>query len=128
LRFGEDLEFSVQLDGGPLVSRGKAHAQLSAGARDQLYLAVRLAISEFLSRGSESLPLLLDDVFATSDDGRLRSGMRALIESFGAGHQVVLATCHRGRMHELRRLDPELYRDRVHWVDLQAGSGARARS
>ena len=125
LRFGEDLEFSVQLDGGPLVSRAKAHSQLSAGARDQLYLAVRLAISEFLSRGSESLPLLLDDVFATSDDGRLRSGMRALIESFGAGHQVLLATCHRGRMHDLRKQDPDLYRERVHWVDLQAGSGVR---
>jgi len=122
LRFGEDLEFSVQLDGGPLISRGKAHAQLSAGARDQLYLAVRLAIAEFLSRGNEALPLLLDDVFATSDDRRLRSGMRALIESFGAGHQLLVATCHRGRMQELKRQDPDLYRERVHWVDLHEGS------
>jgi DNA repair exonuclease SbcCD ATPase subunit len=123
LRFGEDLDFSVQLDGGPLVSRGKAHAQLSVGARDQLYLAVRLAISEFLSRGTEPLPLLLDDVFATSDDLRLRAGMRALIESFGAGHQLLLTTCHRSRMLDVQRLDPELYRDRVHWVDLGVGTG-----
>ena len=127
LRFGEDLDFSVQLDGGPLVSRGKAHAQLSAGARDQLYLAVRLAISEFLSRGTEPLPLLLDDVFATSDDLRLRAGMRALIESFGAGHQLLLTTCHRGRMRDLQRLDPELYRDRVHWVDLGLGTSVGGR-
>ncbi|HEY6194761.1 MAG TPA: hypothetical protein VI504_06920, partial [Candidatus Eisenbacteria bacterium] len=127
LRFGEDLDFSVQLDGGPLVSRGKAHAQLSAGARDQLYLAVRLAVSEFLSRGTEALPLLLDDVFATSDDVRLRAGMRALIESFGAGHQVLMTTCHRSRMHELQRLDPELFRDRVHWVDLGVGMGVQGR-
>jgi hypothetical protein len=28
-------------------------------------------------------------------------------------------------MQELRRQDPDLYRDHVHWVDLQAGSGAR---
>ena len=68
LRFGEDLDFSVQLDGGPQVSRGKAHLQLSSGARDQLYLAVRLAVSEYLSRAGEPLPLLLDDAFATSDD------------------------------------------------------------
>ena len=122
---GEDLDFSVQLDGGPLVARGKAHAQLSAGARDQLYLAVRLAVSEFLSRGKEPVPLLLDDVFATSDDDRLRAGMRALIESFGAGHQVLVTTCHRGRMDELKRADPELYRERVHWVDLRAGIGVR---
>jgi DNA repair exonuclease SbcCD ATPase subunit len=121
VRFGEDLDFSVQLDGGPLVSRGKAHAQLSVGARDQLYLAVRLAVSEFLSRGKNPLPLLLDDVFATSDDERLRAGMRALVQGLGAGHQVLLTTCHRGRMEELKRADPELYRDRVHWVDLRAG-------
>jgi DNA repair exonuclease SbcCD ATPase subunit len=127
LRFGEDLDFSVQLDSGPLVSRGKAHAQLSAGARDQLYLAVRLAISEFLSRGTEPLPLLLDDVFATSDDSRLRAGMRALIESFGAGHQLLITTCHRSRMQELQRLDPDLFRDRVHWVDLGVGTGVTGR-
>lgn len=127
LRFGEDLDFSVQLDGGPLVSRGKAHAQLSAGARDQLFLAVRLAISEFLSRGTEPLPLLLDDVFATSDDQRLRAGMRALIESFGAGHQLLLTTCHRSRMQELQRADADLYRDHVHWVDLGLGAGTTGR-
>jgi len=121
LRFGEDLDFSLQVQGGPLISRGKAHAQLSAGARDQLYLAVRLAISEYLSRGKAPLPLLLDDVFATSDDERLRAGMHALIESFGAGHQLILTTCHRGRMNELRRADPDLYRERVHWVDLRSG-------
>jgi hypothetical protein len=51
--------------------------------------------------------------------------MHALIESFGAGHQVLVTTCHRGRMQELQRMDPELYRDRVHWVDLRAGFGAR---
>ena len=127
LRFGEDLDFSVQMAGGPLVSRGKAHAQLSAGARDQLYLAVRLAVSEFLSRGSEPLPLLLDDVFATSDDARLRDGMRALIEGFGAGHQVLVASCHRSRMRELQRQEPELYRDRVHWVDLRMTTGVQER-
>jgi hypothetical protein len=30
-------------------------------------------------------------------------------------------------VQELRKLDPDLYRDRVHWVDLQAGSGTRTR-
>jgi DNA repair exonuclease SbcCD ATPase subunit len=125
LRFGEDLDFSVQLDGGPLVSRGKAHQQLSAGARDQLYLAVRLAVSEFLSRGSEALPLLIDDAFATSDDHRLAAGMRTLIEGFATGHQMLVATCHRGRHTELRRADPELYRQMVHWLDVGAPAASR---
>lgn len=126
LRFGEDLDFSVQLEGGPLVSRGKAHLQLSAGARDQLYLAVRLAVSEFLSRGGEPLPLLLDDAFATSDDARLMAGMRTLVENFAGGHQVILVTCHRGRYMDLKRLDPELYRERVNWLDVGASAPASA--
>jgi DNA repair exonuclease SbcCD ATPase subunit len=125
LRFGEDLDFSVQLDGGPTVSRGKAHPLLSSGARDQLYLAVRLAVSEFLSRGAEPLPLLLDDAFATSDDQRLHAGMRTLIDSFAAGHQVVMVTCHRGRHAELRRLEPELFRQRVQWIDVTASAASQ---
>ncbi len=126
LRFGEDLDFSIQLEGGPLVSRGKAHLMLSAGARDQLYLAVRLAVSEFLSRGGEPLPLLLDDAFATSDDARLQAGMHTLVDGFGGGHQVILVTCHRGRYMDLKRLDPELYRERVNWLDVGASAPASA--
>jgi hypothetical protein len=126
LRFGEDLDFSVQLDDGPQVSRGKAHLQLSVGARDQLYLAVRLAVSEFLSRGAEPLPLLLDDCFATSDDGRLLAGMKALVEGFGGAHQVIVVTCHRGRHQELQRLEPALFRDRMQWLDVAASAASRA--
>ena len=80
VRFGDDLDFSVKPVGGPMLVRGKADHQLSHGARDQLYLAVRAAISEFLSRGAGPLPLLLDDVFATSDDDRTRCGMGLLLE------------------------------------------------
>src|SRR6185295_4947604 len=49
VRFGEDLDFAVKPRRGQQVSRGKAVRQLSSGARDQLHLAVRLAISEYLS-------------------------------------------------------------------------------
>jgi len=57
-----------------VAARGKAvSAALLRGAR-QLYLAVRLAISEYLSRGRSPLPFLLDDVFATSDDERRAPG------------------------------------------------------
>ncbi|MFN8588474.1 MAG: SMC family ATPase [Candidatus Eisenbacteria bacterium] len=128
LRFGEDLDFSVQMDGGPQVTRGKAHLQLSSGARDQLYLAVRLAVSEYLSRGGEALPMLLDDAFATSDDARLEKGMRALVEGFGAGHQVIVVTCHRGRHQELRTRDPETFIERMHWLDLRTNASATARA
>lgn len=126
VRFGEDLDFSVQTDGAELLPRGRASVQLSTGARDQLHIAVRLAISEFLTRGGESVPLLLDDPFATSDDQRLAAGMRTLIEGLGGTHQVLLVTCHRGRYQDLQRLDPMLYNERVHWVDLRTPASHRA--
>jgi len=84
-------------------------------------------VSEYLSRGAEPLPLLLDDVFATSDDDRLLSGMRALVEGFAAGHQLIVFTCHRSRHQELMRSDPELFRERVRWLDVRAASVAAAR-
>jgi len=125
LRFGEDLDFSIRLPGGQQVSRGKADMQLSAGAKDQLYLAARLAISEYLSRGNSPLPLLLDDPFATSDDGRTRTGMRLLVEQFSRHHQIIVLTCHRKRHEALAQLDPELYRERVQWLELRTGAVAR---
>jgi DNA repair exonuclease SbcCD ATPase subunit len=124
LRFGDDLDFSVKLANGQQASRGKADLQLSAGAKDQLYLAVRLGISEYLSRGQSPLPLLLDDPFATSDDERARAGMRLLIEHFAPLHQIMVLTCHRKRYEALAELDPALYRERVQWLDLGTAMNA----
>ncbi|MEK7330827.1 MAG: hypothetical protein AAB113_08490, partial [Candidatus Eisenbacteria bacterium] len=125
LRFGDDLDFSVKLASGQQASRGKADLQLSAGAKDQLYLAVRLGISEYLSRGQTPLPLLLDDPFASSDDERARAGMRLLIEHFAPLHQIIVLTCHRKRYEALAELDPGLYGERVQWLDLRTATAAR---
>lgn len=117
LRFGDDLDFSVRVANGQQLARGKADLQLSAGARDQLYLSVRLAVSEFLSREQQALPVLLDDVFATSDDGRTLAGVRLLLGSYAQRHQVVLLTCHRKRFEALAAMEPELFRERVQWLE-----------
>ena len=118
LRFGDDLDFSVRLWNGQQVSRGRADLQLSAGARDQLYLAVRLAISEFLSRGRSPLPLLLDDPFTACDDDRTRAAMRLLLQHFAPLHQIIMLTCHRQRHEALAQLDPELW-ERVQWLEIK---------
>ena len=125
LRFGEDLDFTLRFADGPPTERARALLGLSTGARDQLYLAIRLAISEYLSRGHSPLPLLLDDPFATSDDGRTRTGMRLLIEQFSRHHQIIVLTCHRKRHEALAQLDPELYRERVQRLELRSGAVAR---
>lgn len=126
VRFGEDLDFSLRLREGQQSARGKALLLLSAGARDQLHLAVRLAISEFLSKPANPLPLLLDDVFANSDDERTRAGMRVLAGTLAREHQVILMTCHRHRHEHLASLDPDVWAAGVQWLELQAAEGRTA--
>jgi DNA repair exonuclease SbcCD ATPase subunit len=119
VRFGEDLDFSLRLRDGQQSARGKALLQLSTGARDQLHLAVRLAISEFLSKPANPLPLLLDDVFANSDDERTRAGMRVLAGTLARDHQVIMMTCHRHRHEHLASLDPDVWAAGVQWLELK---------
>lgn len=125
LRFGEDLDFSVRFEGGQQVARGRAMLQLSSGARDQVHFAVRLAISEYLSRGATPLPLLIDDAFATSDDERARAGLNMLLEHLSRRHQIILLTCHRQRHQTFAAQDKEIYAARCHWLETKAASAVR---
>lgn len=68
--------------------------QLSSGARDQLYLALRLAVCETLA-GAKEAPLILDDPFLTSDDARTERGI-ALLKELGRKRQVILLSCRKG--------------------------------
>lgn len=80
------LELSV--DGPERID--VAAADLSRGARDQLWLALRVAILETLAP-ERALPLILDDPFLHFDDERLALAGRALVR-VGARHQVLLFT------------------------------------
>jgi len=70
-----------------------AAEQLSRGARDQLGLAVRLAVAEFIA-GDVRLPLVFDDPFLTFDADRLEILRRAL-EEISTSRQVILLTHRR---------------------------------
>lgn len=63
-------------------------AQLSQGARDQLYMALRLAVADLVA-GEAPLPLLLDDPFVHCD-GERRARIREALESLEGGRQTVL--------------------------------------
>ncbi|MDD4857100.1 MAG: AAA family ATPase [Candidatus Krumholzibacteria bacterium] len=67
---------------------------LSQGARDQIYLAVRLALVELMSRG-ERQPIFLDDPFVHFDPAR-RERAVDLMRDFARTHQVVIFTCDPG--------------------------------
>lgn len=51
---------------------------LSEGTGDQLYLALRLAFLEDYSARNEPAPLIVDDIFQTFDDERVRAGLQVL--------------------------------------------------
>jgi uncharacterized protein YhaN len=85
-------------DEGPLLVRRSDGEelkpdQLSAGAREQLYLAVRLAYALHYCERAESLPIVMDDVLANFDDDRSRLTLRALGE-VSSKAQVIFLTCH----------------------------------
>ena len=64
-------------------------AYFSGGTQDQLYLAVRLAVSQLLCPGT---PLILDDALVRFDDSRLISALRVLKDE-AKNRQVLLFTC-----------------------------------
>ncbi|WP_430787839.1 AAA family ATPase [Virgibacillus flavescens] len=65
--------------------------ELSQGTRDQLYISLRLAISEVMS-DSHNMPFIIDDAFVHFDDSRMEQ-MINLITAISANRQVVLFTC-----------------------------------
>lgn len=72
---------------------------LSEGARDQLFLSLRLALLEL--RAGEPLPFIGDDLLASFDDERTRSTLDLLAE-FGSRRQTILFT-HHARVAEIAR-------------------------
>lgn len=74
--------------------------QLSRGTMEQLYFALRMAASEILCK-EEPLPVILDDVFAMYDNGRLAQTLTWLAKS---GKQVILCTCHTRESEILRQM------------------------
>jgi uncharacterized protein YhaN len=67
---------------------------LSRGAREQLYLAIRLAVIQRLAQTGLEMPLLLDDVFVNFDAPRTEAAIDLLQEVAKGGQQVLFFTCH----------------------------------
>jgi uncharacterized protein YhaN len=68
-------------------------AALSEGARDQLYIALRLAFLEDYAQRTEAPPFIGDDLFASFDDSRVAAGLGALAEA-SAYLQPIIFTHH----------------------------------
>jgi uncharacterized protein YhaN len=82
--------------------------QLSGGTREQLFLAIRLAMVRSLSRHGVELPMVLDDVTVNFDNERSAAAVETLIDFAGEGQQVVVLTSHRhfAQMFQSRGIEP----------------------
>ncbi len=65
-------------------------SDLSAGTRDQVYLALRVAVAEFFT-GALRCPLIFDDPFVNFDTERLNNTI-ALLNKAAQEHQVIILT------------------------------------
>lgn len=74
--------------------------QVSRGTMEQIYFSLRMAAAELLNPG-ETLPILLDDAFATYDNTRLENTLRWLCT---CGHQVILFTCQKREQEILQKI------------------------
>lgn len=87
----------VELDSGEYVSAER----LSVGTIDQLYLSLRLSMSNDIS--IENMPIILDEAFAFYDDYRLENLLKYLIDNF-YDKQIIILTCTSREEEILKRL------------------------
>ncbi|MGI9862038.1 AAA family ATPase [Moorella naiadis] len=83
LEISEDFQVAVREGGAPV-----ALAQLSRGAQDQLYLALRLAIGDLLS-ATLTLPFIFDDCFVNCDAER-RERIKESLLALAPHRQLIL--------------------------------------
>ena len=73
--------------------------QLSQGVMEQMYVALRMGAGGIFTK-EESMPIILDEVFAAFDEKRLESALKWLGRQKG---QIFLFTCQRREMEILSR-------------------------
>lgn len=91
---GSRLE-SFELDRSQ--NKGGVHRfeSLSHGTREQVALALRLAMAELLAADHDNcLPLVLDDAFTHADKNRLEKLKSLLFQASQNGLQILLLSCH----------------------------------
>jgi uncharacterized protein YhaN len=81
-------EFGLEGPGGPIPLE-----RASRGTRDQLLLALRLAVADEFDSGGARLPLILDEPLVNWDAQRREAGLRLLAE-MALDRQIILLTCH----------------------------------
>jgi uncharacterized protein YhaN len=88
IRLDEKLNLSIV---DPTSNREVYIESLSAGTVDQIYLSLRFALVDIISRDDDS-PVILDDCFTQYDDKRLTSAADIMV-NMGKERQILLFSC-----------------------------------
>ena len=88
----------MEIDNGNYIPAER----LSIGTIDQLYLSLRLAMLDEISK--EKVPIILDEAFAYYDDERLKNILSYLITEF-SDRQIIILTCTRREIGILEEMD-----------------------
>lgn len=96
--FNEEEGLTVELENGNY----KNAMLLSTGTIDQLYLALRLAVLQEISK--ENMPIILDETFAYFDDERLKNILMYLNENFKE-NQIIIFTCSNREKNILNKME-----------------------
>lgn len=98
----EDMNISViSADNDEIV----AISSLSGGTLDQLYISLRLGLSNLIS-SNKKIPLILDDSFIQYDEERLEKSLE-ILEKEKNRRQVILFTCQKREKELLNKLQIE---------------------
>ena len=88
-----------------------APENLSRGAREQAYLALRLAYIKNHALHAAPLPVIMDEVLVNFDPQRAERTARAFVEltggSQGKAHQLLYFTCQPHMAELLRKAEPQ---------------------
>lgn len=89
----DPADSTLYLEGPGFPQALPADEPISTGTRNQVYLALRLAIMDKLDQANEKLPLFVDEAFINWDPVRLERG-GAILRELARQRQIFVFTCH----------------------------------
>lgn len=121
IRFTQTLAFTLFDQQNREYSQASEFPSLSCGTRDQIYLAIRLAITDYLAQDGGHLPLILDDPFVNFDDERFFYALETLVKAGTTGRQVLLFSCHGQRHRDAFEMLMQVYPGAISLCQLDHG-------
>ena len=99
----EPVLTGIRADGDHVYVEG-----MSAGTRDQLYLALRLASLEKYMESNEPMPFIVDDILVDFDDHRSEAALNALAV-LSEKTQIILFTHHSKCVEQAKKLQSKAH-------------------